>query len=298
MVKKKFSLPLILLLLFAAALPLQAEKINLKLSFNYNTQPTNDIDIWVQSYNSLWTNYASLKEGTLTGNFTSPAFNPKLDIELRIPVIYGLHLNLAGNWTSDLAEGRALFKASSGLQEEQQELVNELKGLTLKIGFSYVYQLPFLPNTYVFAGVGRNISFVSYKLQDNYDAVFRNNNRDFNYWHEEDNTFRTEALGTYIHFGAEHDIVKFVAVVLEFEKIWSKADGFKGDHSYIDYTETEESGKASLYYYEIKQPALDQYYTVLTGHKERPENPEIINLRPGEINLNTFSFKLGIRLKF
>ncbi len=298
MVKKRFTLPLILLLLFAATLPLRAEKISLKLSFNYNVIPTNDIDTWVQSYNSLWTNYAAVKEGVLTGAFDSPALNPKLDIELRIPVIYGLSLNLAGNWSSDLGEGRALFQATSGLQEEQQMLSNKLSGLTLKIGFSYIVPIPFLPKTYVFAGVGRSLSFVSFNLQDSYEAVFRNNKRDFNYWHERDDMFHTQALGTYVHFGAEYDVLKFLAVVLEFEKTWSKADGFKGDHSYIDYTEAEESGKASLYYYEVKQPALDQYYSVLTGHVTRPEDPDIANLRPGEINLNTFSFKLGIRLKF
>ena len=102
------------------------------------------------------------------------------------------------------------------------------------------------------------------------------------------------------------EIIKHIAVFLEAEKIWSKADGFKGRHSYIrGYKLGEkpevvfsEGGKASLYFYESSQTGLGRHYFVLTGHKKRPDEFYIQNARQGELNFDNFSFKIGITFKF
>ena len=103
--------------------------------------------------------------------------------------------------------------------------------------------------------------------------------------------------------------------MIEAEKIWSKADGFKGPHSFkgehglleaeiegdpnkdLDIY-FEENEKAYLYYYESDKFGSEKHYSILTGHKKRPEGSDIRNLRQGEFDLSTFSFKIGFRFKF
>jgi hypothetical protein len=138
-------------------------------------------------------------------------------------------------------------------------------------------------------------------LQDSYTAEIARGSNVYEYWYEKSQSFRSEALGYYISLGAEFDIIKYIAVVLEGEQVWSTADGFKGPHSYQGFlgdNPFSESGKASLYYYESSQWDLGRYYSVLTGHPRPPEEDHIRNLRQGEFQFDNFSIKLGIRFKF
>ena len=75
------------------------------------------------------------------------------------------------------------------------------------------------------------------------------------YIFKQENSYNSEALGFYATLGAEYNIIKQIAVVIEAEKVWSKADGFKGAfktdfYDPFENSRTIEEGKASLYYYE------------------------------------------------
>jgi hypothetical protein len=127
------------------------------------------------------------------------------------------------------------------------------------------------------------------------------NGTEFSYWYNKDDKYGSEALGTYISFGLEFEIIQYIAVVLEAEKTWSKIDGFKSNHIYEGYLGENifnKGGKASLYFYESDQWNLGQHYSVLTSHKERPDETYMQNIRQGEFDFSNFSFKIGLRLKF
>jgi hypothetical protein len=302
MSKKRSLVILAVALVFLMARPLAAEKISLKLSFNFNSYTGGDLNEWVQGLNTLWQDYSSAYPGSVSGQFLTPKYGSNIEIELRIPIFKGFALNLAGSRTSGSEEGTVTYIRDTGTQDETQFLLNDVSALNLKIGFSYRFTIPSLPALHVFANAGRHLLYVGYDVIENYEAIFRQFNMEFSFSYERENAFNSDALGFYAGLGLEYDIVKYVAIVAEVEKIWSKVDGFKGSHLYQVFQEEalidEEKGKATLYYYEATQFDSSNLYPVLTGYIDRPENEAFKNLRQGELNFSRLSVKLGVRFKF
>jgi hypothetical protein len=290
-----------------AVSPLMAETISFKLSCNTASISRSDLNTWIESYNMLWNDWQSKWGGQLDGQLEPIKYGPKYEVEIRIPIIYGLSLNLAGSSFSSSKEGTIQFVDATRNQTEKDITKNEVKGFPIKIGFSYIQSLPFLENLSVIGGFGRHIAFLKYTYLQDYELKISN----LSYILTRENTYRSEALGVYATFGFEYDLIKNIAVVVEAEKIWSKADGFKGDYiseliDPVENAQEKESGKASLYFYENKQWWNDRYYYAFTGHEIKPQESDdyptgvvdIQNLRQGEFDLSTFSFKIGFRFKF
>lgn len=302
MSKKRIIAILAVALVFLMARPLAAEKISLKLSYNFNSYTEGDLTQWIQGLNTLWQDYSSAYPGSVSGEFLVPNYGSNIEIELRIPVFMGFAVNLAGSRTSGMEEGTVAYVRDGGTQDETQYLLNDVSALNLKIGFSYRISIPSLPALHVVANGGRHLLYVGYDVIETYEAIFRKGSLEFSGSYERENSFSSDALGWYAGLGLEYDVVKYVAIVAEVEKIWSKVDGFKGSHLFQTFQEDalirEENGKATLYYYETTQFDDPTEYPVLTGHLDRPENERFNNLRQGELNFSRFSVKLGVRFKF
>jgi len=300
--KKRILVILAVVLVFLMVRPLSAEKISLKLSFNLNSYAEGDLEEWIRGLNTLWQDYSTAMPGSLSGQFLAPNYGSNFEVELRIPVFNGFAVNLAGSRTSGTEEGTVTYLREGGTQDEMQFLLNDVSALNLKIGFSYRVAIPSLPALQVFGTVGRHLIYVGYDVIETYEAIFRKGNLEFSGSYERENAFNSDGLGFYAGLGIEYDVVKYVAIVAEVEKIWSKVDGFKGSHLYQVFQEDalmeEENGKATLYYYESTQFDSPTLYPVLTGHLERPEEDRVQNLRQGELNFSRFSVKLGVRFKF
>jgi hypothetical protein len=194
-------------------------------------------------------------------------------------------------------KGTIIYENDSGNQKESQFIKNDITAIPIKIGFSFAY--PVIDNFYVYLNAGRHIIFVNYDNKEDYDAVFTFAGDEYSYWYEKEFEYKSEGLGYYLCFGTEYDVFKFLSVVAEVEKIWAQVDGFKGSFKkeYYDNTLNKE-GKASLYYYNSTQWGLDKAYPVLTGHKKRPENTTISDIRQGKLDFSGISLKIGMRLKF
>lgn len=299
--KKKQTLYLIVILIMVLPSLGRAKHINLKLSFNSNSIGDGDINSWIRSANSLWRDWNQQKGGQLNGEFAPIDYGFNFEVELRVPLYAGFALNIGGSQLSSNNDGQVSYSNATGTQHENQILSNRVKATALKFGLSYSHPLPFFQKLSVVAGVGRHIRLIQYKSEDSYELSLTWFGEEFNYWYQKQNTYNSEALGYYVSLGTEYELLDFIAVFLEAEKIWSKADGFKGRHSYkgfLGHEEFDEGGKASLYFYESNQSGLDQYYSILTGHKKRPEESYIRDVRQGELNFNDFSFKIGIIFKF
>jgi len=300
---KKWTAPLFFFLFIMVAWPAQGESVSLRLSFNPNFISKGDLNTWVESLNSLWEDWQRREGGTLSGKFESIHYKPSFEGEVRINLIYGLALNFAVSYLSDKKEGTVRFQKGEGNHEESHLILNEVKAVPLKLGISYTFSLPYQFN--ISLGAGRHIIFVTYSTEDNYDYNTISAGREYSYSLEKDNTFRSESLGYYVSVGVEYNLTKFLALELSGEKTWSKVDGFKGPYSFQEFKswlpvneqKYSEEGKASLYYYESKNNTLNQYYTVLSGHKKRPDTLDVINMRQGELNFGGFILKIGIRLK-
>lgn len=301
----KISVTLWIVFSIAFALPLSGETISFKLSYNTASVSGGDINNWVDSYNARWNDWQSFWQGELDGQFNTLKYGPKYDVELRIPIIFGLALNLGGSHFSSASEGTVTFAHGTRNQIEKDYLKNEIKGFPIKIGFSYSYSVPLLENLHICAGIGRHITFLKYNVLQDYELSIANSTYTLN----KDNSYSSEALGVYVNFGLEYDLIQFIAVVVEAEKVWSKTDGFKGPFETDFYDpfskeRTIESGKASLYFYENQESWNNKYYSFLTGHdhNNKPDDPQkypnIRDIRQGEVDLGTFSFKIGIRFKF
>ncbi|MFC2169077.1 hypothetical protein ACFLRM_00725 [Acidobacteriota bacterium] len=309
MKQKRISAFFFALFLLIATYPVSAEKISLKFSFSTNSIGDGDINTWLNSFNSLWQDWKKEKGGSLEGQFDPISYGSNMEFELRIPIISGFAINL-GIKTQLFSEkeGTVLYQNEAKNQSDEQAIFNQVKALPLKIGLSYSYSIPALSNLSVFGSIGRHIIFVRYSTKEIYSQFFTPAGIDISGGIEKENNFRSEALGFYASFGAEFDLLKFVAFVLEVEKTWAKIDGFKGSHSLKtwqrgiplkdSYNEEIDSGKASLYFYESDQWNLNQFYSVLSGQIEKPESTFIRNLRQAELNFSGISLKIGLRFKF
>jgi len=294
-----------LLLLMFIAQPVLAEKVSLKLSFLTNSIKGNDVNTWITSANTQWQDYQAFRGGDLQGQFKSIDFGSSLEIEFRFPLYKGLALNVAGSYFSSSTEGQIDFNKAGGGETANQFISNSVSAYPIKIGFSYAFPLPPLPRLKLLAGIGREIIFVSYKSQDNLEDIFTAG-IPARYWYEKENKYSSEKLGWYFNFGAEFDLLEFLAIVAEGENVWGvEVDGFKGSQSYKGYLEGdpdkdtfEFNGKASLYFYEQHQMILNKDYSHLTGHFNRPEGDAFKDVRSGILDFNTFSLKIGIRFKF
>ncbi len=298
------KIPVLLVLIFALLFtsPVYAEKISLKLSFNTNSYGEGDLETWIPSLNTQWRDYSTEHPGTASGEFVAPAYGPNIEIELRIPIFKGFGLNFAGSRLSGIEEGEITYRREDGNQEETQYLLNDVSGLNLKIGFSYAAELPFLEGLHIFGNVGRHLIYAKYKVEDQYQLTILAYGREFLYESRQENSYSSDSLGWYAGLGVEYDVIQHVAIVFEIEKIWSKVDGFKGTHQYKFYQDgvlvIDDPGKASLYYYEDQMFGLENYYEILKGHIDTPDDESIRNLRSGEFDFSTLSLKFGIRFKF
>jgi hypothetical protein len=303
-IKTLILITLLLTIFFIS--PADAEKISLKFSLATNSIGEGDINPWIADQNQQWRDWQQANGGTLSGEFMPLSYGSNFEIELRIPIFAGFAINLGGRTKiMDTQSGQISYNDATGIQQESQTISNEVQALPLKIGLSFVYQIPLLENLYVFLNAGRHIIFVRYKTSEEYNAHLTYFDKEFIYQINKSNNFRSEALGFYASMGVEYDLIKYIAVVVEAEKTWSHVSGFKGDHqrSYFEsingvVATNEENGKASLYYYEKTVGDLSSYYAVLSGHRETSEELEFRNIRPGELNFDGFSIKFGIRFKF
>lgn len=297
--------------------PSLGEHLSFKLGYSTNNISGNDINTWIDSFNLLWRDYQGLNGGDLQGQFTPVHYSGGLDLELRITLYKGLALNLAGGYFSSSEEGTTSFQHSSGFQSEEQFISNKITAVPLKVGFSYAFVVPPFPRLSLVAGLGRHLLFVAYDSTNNYTSEFTEPGKEGNYLINKKNEYSSESLGYYAHLGAELEIVKFMAVVLEGEKVWNQVDGFKGPLNYkyeargLVEDSLTQSGKASLYFYESDHIGSGTYYSLLSGHKNKPEGqleipldggptpgPQIRNVLQGMLDFNHISFKIGIRFKF
>jgi len=288
--------------------PLSGENISFKISYNTASVNKGDMNTWINSYNDRWLDWQSQNSGQLDGRLNPLEYGPMYEVELRIPLFAGFGLNFSGSHFKSMEEGNVSFIYDDANKSESDFIRNEVSGIPIKIGVSYAQALPFSEKLLLFAGVGRHITFLKYKFNRENELRIGDLNT---YVYKQENTFNSEALGFYATIGAEYDIIKQIAVVIEAEKVWSKADGFKGPFTTDFYdpfedSRTIEEGKASLYFYENKPFWNEKYYSILAGHEKKPEDPEnypvgiqdIKNIRQGELDLSTLSLKIGIRFKF
>jgi hypothetical protein len=303
------------MLLALLAHPMYGERISLKFCFGSNNISGTDINTWVDSFNQLWTDWKTLNQGDLQGRFTPIDYSGSLEVGLRIPLFKGLALNLAAGRYASSGEGAVSLQYPGGIQTEEQFISNKVTAWPIKVGLSYSLALPPLPRLAVVAGFGRHIILATYDTVNNYKFYTVDQNLEFTYLINKQNTYSSEGLGYYAHLGAEFDIIKYIAVFVEGEKVWNTLAGFKGNFTYealgFPMGDVRQNGKASLYYYESDQNGTGTYYSLLAGHKDKPEGrleypldggplegPQIKDLRQGELDFNHISFKIGIRFKF
>jgi hypothetical protein len=297
----------IVLILMVRPLSALAEKASLKLSFNLSFFSEGDLNQWIDSSNSLWVDWGTSRGSQPTGGFESLRFGSLYEIELRFPLDLGFALNLSGSSFHTKKEGNMdlIYQANGENQSASGFIMNDVSAVPLKLGLSYSYPFPMIDNLHLIAQVGRQIIFIKYKNQEIYDEVFRDAGAEFAYTLDRDSSYNSEGLGFYVSLGAEYDLPTFISLVLEVEKVWCRVDGFKGPTTHTEnerspYGEIQDihSEKASLYFYDSNEWELGNYYSVLTGHRRRPESPYYKDIRQGELNFDSFSLKIGIRIKF
>ena len=205
----------------------------------------------------------------------------------------------------------------------QQELT------VIPFTFSFYYFIPIgnIAEIFVNAGVSYNIGRLKYNetYQSEYDYQAEYYASDDNFWYTYIDDYTEEGTYSYsvkcnetgLHAGLGFDIKPFSFISLVVEGTYRRVN-FKnwigsGDDNY-DWAEqwgrsdlgySTDSGNESdawsgkIWYYELYDSDLDNQYGFLSLHEEAPEADEFIkNVRAGEININGFSLRAGIRISF
>jgi hypothetical protein len=286
--------------LAAAALllirPLTAETISFKFAYSLPSIREGDINAWMSSFNTLWADWQAQTGGELSGEFPSLDYQPSYEVEIRIPIAPILAFSISASRLQSSNNGTISFTSTDGSQIETHFISNQVNALPVKLGFCLLLKLPRLPLTAVVSG-GRHITFVRYKTSEDYSALFKTTEQDYDYWYSKTNTYNSESLGFYASVALELSVLRYLSLVVEGEQVWSKAAGFKGPYTFENYLGENASGKASLYYYSSDQFGLGKTYPLLAGHKSRPEE-NVSALRQGELNFGGISLRVGLRLKF
>ncbi|MGD2245447.1 MAG: hypothetical protein PVI11_02750 [Candidatus Aminicenantes bacterium] len=298
MKNKNFLFLSVVLILAWTSHPVHAENISFRICYSTNTIQKGDLFSWIDSFNTLWQDWQSSRGGTLDGQFKAAQYGFSYDVEMRIPIVSGLAFNIGGSQLKSRTEGTVNLDQAGRDQSETHSISNKITAVPLKIGLSYSFRLPFFSHLSVCVGGGRLIVLGKYETSERYDLILQQQSSEYDYWYERSNTFKSDALGFYANVALEYELAKFVAVVVEAEQKWAKLSGFKGPYTYEDFEGNQESGKASLYFYESNQWGLGKYYSVLYGHRKRPDDAEIRNTRQGELNFGGYSLKVGIRILF
>ncbi len=284
------------LLVLAVLTPLRAERVSLRLNLRTYSAAESDLQTWLQSYNALWTAFGTKYGGTLQGSFQPPPLGSSWEVEVRFPLFAGLALDLAGTTVSGASAGTVQFQNTGATHTESDYLLNDVKAIPLRIGLSFT--LPVWNNLRVVAGYGRHIVFARYRVEENYEAIFKSSKTDYRYWFKRATTYRSESLGSYGTLAAEYLVLPFLAVGIEAEKDWTRMSGFKGSYIYSDHTGKTASGKYSLYFFESDEFGSDLATQLLAGRTERPEGTLYRNVRQGEFDFSGFSLKIGLRFMF
>ncbi len=205
----------------------------------------------------------------------------------------------------------------------QQELT------IIPITFSFYYFVPIgnIAEIFVNAGVSYNIGRLKYNetyiSEYNYQADYYGSDDTFWYTYIDEYTedgiysYSVKCNETGLHAGLGFDIKPFSFISLVVEGSYRRVN-FKnwignGDDNY-DWAEqwgrsdigySTDSGNdldawsGKIWYYELYDSDLDKQYGFLSLHEEAPEADDFIkNVRAGQINLNGFSLRAGIRISF
>ncbi len=81
----------------------------------------------------------------MNGRFDPITYGYNYKLELRIPIFSGFALNLGGSRLKSTGEGTIDFEQTGGTQTETHFLKNDILVYPFKIGFSYMFRLPFFP---------------------------------------------------------------------------------------------------------------------------------------------------------
>ncbi len=149
--------------------PAFAENVSFKFSFNTNNIQRGDLFTSTESFNTLRQDWKNSKGGSLNGRFDPITYGYNYELELRIPIFSGFALNLGGSRLKSTSEGTIDFEQTGGTQTETHSLKNDILVYPFKIGFSYLFRLPFFSNLSIGIGVGRLIIFSKYETFDGID---------------------------------------------------------------------------------------------------------------------------------
>jgi sRNA-binding regulator protein Hfq len=284
-------------------------------------------DFYLTNYTIDWNEFKRITnwKGELLVNITS-SLSFGLGVEyLNSKIQRGLiTLNDSDSGTTNLGSSYYNYTSTDNYQfAPQQELT------IIPVTFSFYYFVPIgnIAEVFVTAGVSYNIGRLKYNetYQSEYDYQADYYGSDDTFWYTYIDEYTEDGIYSYsvkcnetgLHAGLGFDIKPFSFISLVVEGTYRRVN-FKnwigsGDDSWnwdeqwgrSDLGYSTDSGNDSdawsgkIWYYELYDADLDKQYGFLSLHEEAPEADDFIkNVRAGQININGFSLRAGIRISF
>ncbi len=284
-------------------------------------------DFYLLNYTIDWSEFKRITnwKGELLVNITS-SLSFGLGVEyLNSKIQRGLiTLNDSSSGTTNLGSFYYNYTSTDNYQfAPQQELT------IIPITFSFYYFVPIgnIAEVFVTAGVSYNIGRLKYNetYQSEYDYQADYYGSDDTFWYTYIDDYTEDGIYSYsvkcnetgLHAGLGFDIkpLSFISLVVEGtyrhvnfknwlgsgDDSWNWAEEWgRSDLGYsTDSGNDSDAWSGKIWYYELYDADLDKKYGFLSLHEEAPEADDFIkNVRAGEININGFSLRAGIRISF
>jgi sRNA-binding regulator protein Hfq len=284
-------------------------------------------DFYLTSYTSDWNELKRITnwKGELLINISS-SFSFGLGVEyLNSKIPRGnITLNSPDSGTVDAGAYYYNYTLTDDYQFAPQQ---ELTIIPLTFNFYYFIPIGNIAEIFVNAGVSYNLGRLKYNetYQSEYDYQADYYGSDDTFWYTyiddytEDGTYsysvKCNEAGLQAGLGFEIKPFSFISLVVEgsYRRVNFKNWIGNGDDNYdwaeqwgrsdigysTDSGSESDSWSGQIWYYELYDSDLDNQYGFLSLHEEAPEADDFIkNVRAGEININGFSLRAGIRIFF
>ena len=284
-------------------------------------------DFYLTSYTSDWNELKRITnwKGELLINISS-SFSFGLGVEYLNSKIPRGNITL-NSPDSGTVSGGAYYYNYTLTDDYQFAPQQELTIIPLTFNFYYFIPIGNIAEIFVNAGVSYNLGTLKYNetyiSEYEYQADYYG--MDDTFWYTyiddyaEDGTYsysvKCNEAGLQAGLGFEIKPFSFISLVVEgsYRRVNFKNWIGNGDDNY-DWAEqwgrsdlgySTDSGSESdawsgqIWYYELYDSDLDNQYGFLSLHEEAPEADDFIkNVRAGEININGFSLRAGIKISF
>lgn len=267
---------------------------SIKFTGGYGNMAIGDINAVLEGIENLLNYYASVagvaKEGELIE--LNRGFEYECEFIIDITEHFGIGIGAGyiqrkqpNEFTIEMGEFNEYSYTSSSLNPK-------LSAIPIKLTIYYFIPIVSRLNLFLNGGIGYYFGKINYSVQDEVQMG------DWQWVHLEEIEAQDNGLGFHGGIGFEFSVTKNLAFYMEGAGRYAKLKDWEGDEILTTNGDVERTA-GTLWHYGI--PYGDngrKYFSWLDIQKEKPNDPDIRNVKKAVGDYSGFSFRFGLKIKF